>query len=828
MFKISKKNANFKGPKLNEKRWKPHIELELLDLWKKEKIYEFPKKSDKPIYSIDTPPPYISGRWHVGGAIHYSQIDMIARTKRMEGNRVIFPMSVDRNGLPVEIKIEQHHDISMHDISRQNFLDLCKDFLDKNESDIIDISKRLGLSCNSFDKDKITRTDADNYRKRTQATFIEMWNRGEIFEAERPNNWCPECNTTIADAEVEYKDGSTMLNHLIFELEGNNETLEIATTRPELLGACAAILVHPDDERYKHLVGKNVIVPIFKKKVPIMVNKEAKMEFGTGIMMVCSYGDYTDVRLFRNLQLKPTSTIGPDGKMTAEAGEYQGLTVVEARKKIIRDLENQNLIVKKEQIPQRTPTCWRSKNPIEFIAMPEYYLKQVEYVKNLKEIAETISFHPPQNKQILLDWFESITADWPISRRRFYGTEIPIWYCKSCKEPYVPPPGEYYKPWKESPPIDTCPKCSSKEGFIGEERTFDTWMDSSISCLVAIKYLEDPEFFQEAFPCSIRPQGKDIVRTWLNYTLLRVFQLTNKPAFNEVWISGMVMDDHGKTMHKSVGNVVWPEPILEKYGADALRISGALEASLGSDLRFQIEKVDASFKFLTKYWNIARFTSIFDEPNSFNLNDLLPTDKWILDELDRIIKITLNAYKTLDFNKPAKILRNFLWEIHAPHYLEMVKNRVFNREGPFSDTEKNSGVFTLHQILKKTLLLISPVIPFFTDKIFRELYNESINSQVFPEIKSIDSKEELRLQEITQLITSTNRVIWKFKQQNNLSLRDSIEEVWLPELLKEYSIDLKNMHNIMKLEFGKPNNEKDYTPESVDQQEEMTNIFIRK
>ncbi|MEM2906973.1 MAG: class I tRNA ligase family protein, partial [Candidatus Odinarchaeota archaeon] len=362
---------------------------------------------------------------------------------------------------------------------------------------------------------------------------------------------------------------------------------------------CAVIMVNPDDERYKHLQGKTAIIPLFNIEVPIIAHPAAQIEFGTGIVMTCSYGDYTDVRLFRELNLTPINAITPEGRMTDKAGPYQGLTVKEARERIVQDLTNMGLITKIEKIKHRTPTCWRSKNPIEFIQMPEYYLNQNDYREPLLEITEKIKWHPPYYKQILLDWLNSISMDWPISRRRYYGTEIPIWYCNNCGKPYTPPPGKYYQPWREPPPVEKCPHCNSNTGFKGEERTFDTWFDSGISQLQILHYLRDKEFFEKAFPCSIRPQGKDIIRTWLYYSLLRTYQLLEKAAFENVWISGMVLDEQGRAMHKSLGNIVWVEPLIKKYGSDALRLFGCLEASLGSDIRFSEERLSGAYKFLT-------------------------------------------------------------------------------------------------------------------------------------------------------------------------------------------------------------------------------------
>lgn len=781
---------------MKEKRWKPAIEEEILKQWIEEKLYAFDRTTTKPIFTVDTPPPYLSGPWHVGSAIHYAQIDMIARTKRMEGFAVIFPMGLDRNGLPIEVQVEKHHKISMHEIPRQKFLDMCSEFLDRNERLTVALAKRLGLSCNSFEDKEMYRTDSPEYRAVTQRTFIELYHKDLIYIDDRPNNWCPVCGTTIADAEVEYKDVETALATLRFTVKETGEELAIATTRPELLCACAAVLVNPKDERYAHLHNKTALTPLYEKEVPIIPHHEARIEFGTGVVMVCSYGDYTDVRLFRELELEPVKALGSDGKMTEAAGPYAGMRVAKARRTILADLESKELIIKQETISHRTPTCWRSRNPVEFIAMPEYYLKQVPFVEDLKQVTDQITFFPQMHKQIITDWLNSVSRDWPISRRRYYGTELPLWYCKGCGKTIVPPPGPYYQPWREPPPYDACPHCGAKDGFEGEERTLDTWMDSSISSLFIIDYEKDNDLFQRAFPCSLRAQAKDIVRTWLYYTLLRVYQLFKAPAFEYVWIMGFGVDKNGEAMHKSRGNVIDPVPKIDQYGADAFRFWGSLEASLGSDIRFSEDRLVGAHKFLTKLWNITRFISNFPKVGEEEQVTLQPADKWILSELNQFIQRVRDGYAKLDFHIPARELRTFIWDLFASHYLELVKGRAYSENNP---DEQKAACFTLHKVLHAILKLLAPICPFITEKIHRTVYSPetSIHLQTFPEIR-----DEWTGEHPTELITQFNTEIWKHKKDNQLSLRAPLTTVKAPKELKPYAEDLKRMHNIETLKFS--------------------------
>ena len=790
-------------PKIESKRWKPEDEESLLEKWSSETTYEFNPDSGKDIYSVDTPPPYLSGPMQIGQVIHYTQIDMIARYRRMQGWETNFPLGIDRNGLPVEVRVEKEIKKSMHDIPREEFLKLCKDKLDEDEVIAIDGFKRLGMGFNTYEKEGSYRTDDPEYRAVTQQTFINIWNQGLVYRDIRPNNWCFDCKTTIADAEVEYKERPAKLYYLHFTVEGK-DPIPIATTRPELLCACGAVFIHPNDDRYRGYGGKKAKVPLFGQEVPIIESSTAQMEFGTGALMVCSYGDMSDVMAFRDYALKPVAAISPDGVMTEAAGEYAGMTVDDAKKQIAEDLETKGLLDRTEDTIQRIPQCWRSDTPIEFIAMNEYYVRQVDFIDELMKIAKETSFFPEHHRQILIDWQNRVTVDWPVSRRRFYGTELPIWYCNACNEPVLPEPGEphYYQPWKEDPPFTKCFKCGAEAGFTGEERTFDTWMDSSISGLQVIGYLYDEELFKKGFGNVMRPQGKDIVRTWLYYSLLRTYQLLKKPAFKEVWISGMVVDEKGERLSKSKGNSPPPIPFVKKYSADAMRLFGVLEAGLGSDIRFSEDRLAGIAKFMTKLWNISRFISMFPSPENMNYAQLTPVDQWILTEANEMIERIIPECEVLDFHKPAIELRSFAWNFFADHIIEMLKGRCFNSTEIFSEEEQKSGWFVLHETLKVILRGLAPITPFITDGIYRELYDENgIHRAPFP---SPNDEWKSDLTKFTDLILRTNTGFWKFKRESGISLRQGLPATYISEDLKPWAKDLQAMHGIEEIGFGKP------------------------
>ncbi|MBI4258085.1 MAG: class I tRNA ligase family protein, partial [Thaumarchaeota archaeon] len=527
------------------------------------------------------------------------------------------------------------------------------------------------------------------------------------------------------------------------------------------------------------------ITPIFNGRVEIIPNPAAKMEYGSGAVMVCSYGDYTDVLLFRELKLKETVAIDENGRMTGAAGQYAGLKVKAAREAVIKDLSSTGLVKKIESISHRTPMCERSKTPIEIIPMTEYYFKQLGAVPKLLRTAKTMIFHPEAHRQILVNWVNSISIDWPISRRRFYGTEVPVWYCNKCSAPYLPPPGRYYKPWRENPPTDSCPKCG-ENSFTGDTRTLDTWMDSSLSPLFISKYQKDEAFFRRVYPTTIRPQAKDIVRTWLHYTILRCQMLTGKPPFRHTWIMGHGVDEKGERMSKSKGNVIDPLPILKKHGADAFRFWAASEASLGSDFRCSEERINAARRFITKLWNLSRFISSFPHPKRAVLT---PSDKWLLAELSNLVKKSLEGYRDFNFFIPSNLLREFVWNTFAAHYVEIAKGRAYG--AGFTKKEQQAAWYTLHTALKTILLLLSPITPFSTDFVWRNIYGgKSINLSKFPK-----PVWNTRPAAKTSKIIEFNSTIWNTKKAKSQSLKDPIN-IEIPSELKAFAQDLKAMHNI--------------------------------
>lgn len=790
---------------LTEKNWNKESEKEVYTEWKDTQRYRFDMNSGKKVYSIDTPPPYINTPVHIGQATTYVFMDMFARFNRMNGKEILFPLGLDRNGLPIEMAAEKRYGIKLTNTDRNIFIEKCRQMLEECSLESVDSFLKLGIGFNSWTKGngigEIYETDSSDYRSLTQDTFIDLWNKGLIYEDDRTNNWCPGCQTTIADAEIDYAELPSFFNDIRFKVKETGEDMIIGTTRPELICTCEMICYNPEDARYRHLEGKNAVTPIFDKVVPIKADPVAQMDKGTGLMMMCSFGDVTDIRFFRDNGLKPTIAINKDGTMNENAGQFKGLSTKDAQRAIIAELDKRGLLAKQTRIKHRTPICERSKDPIEFIGMKEFYLKQLDFKNEMLKIAEKPRFYAPESRKILLDWINSVSIDWPISRRRFYATEIPIWYCQECDYVYIPPKGRYYQPWMQKCPIPECPRCGST-GFRGEERVFDTWFDSSISPLYILKYSRNTEFFRHNPTCSLRPQGKEITRTWLYYTLLKDYLLTGKCIFDDVWINYHIVDETGKKMSKSAGNGIDPKDILDRFGAEPFRLWAALEGNLEkTDFRCSFERIEGSGKTISKLWNVAKFISMFKESDYKTMADAEPhlteLDRWILNEANLLIISCHDRYPHYDFHNPTVGIRHFIWEEFASQYLELVKNRAYNQNNEFPRAQQHAAIFTLNHVMDALLKMLAPVLPMITYKIYKELHGKDIHFEPFASQWKI--YEGLTL--TTEDITSLNSYIWKSKKDNGKSLKDEVKKLVIEEKFRMIQHDIMSAHNIKHLNF---------------------------
>ncbi|MBI4362466.1 MAG: valine--tRNA ligase [Euryarchaeota archaeon] len=692
-------------PPAPPKDYAPHrIETKWAREWKNQDLYRFRLRKGVKTFVLDTPPPYPSGEFHMGNALNWMYMDFLARYKRMRGFEVMFPQGWDCHGLPTEVQVEKKYQIRKGDIPKAEFRRRCIALTRENIRNMKSQMQRLGFS---IDWSLEYRTMDPAYWGRTQLSFIKLYRKGLIYRGHHPVDWCPRCQTAIAHAEVEYDERESVLNTLWFK------DVRIATTRPELLCACVAVAVHPEDARYRGLVGKRLPVPLYNREVEVIADSKVDPGFGTGVVMICTFGDRTDVRWAQQYKLPVIQSIDETGHMTPAAGPYAGKAVGEAREAILADLEKQGLVAAREPLRQSVGICWRCKTPVEILPKAQWFLDVTSWRERILREAERVEWVPEAMKVRLRAWAEAMEWDWVISRQRIFATPIPVWYCRGCGEVRVA--GEDQVPLADPSraiPRESCAKCGKRE-WRPEEDVFDTWMDSSITILSHSRWPDTKsEWFRRTFPADVQPNGTDIIRTWDYYLLVRHLALLGRAPYKTVLINGMVVGPDGKKMSKSLGNYVTPPEPIRKHGADALRQWAALGGSMGSDIPYQEKDVVAGARFLQKMWNILRFAQphIRRDPRA----PLAPVDRWILHELAGLVSSATGAMEEYAYDRALKEIRGFAWEVLADEYLELVKWRLYGPDGP----GKRAAQHTLWVVLDALARLLAPFTPFFAEEMF--------------------------------------------------------------------------------------------------------------
>ena len=769
------KDYDFKREKFWEKKWED------------EDIYKYIGDGSRPRYIIDTPPPYPTGLIHLGHVLNWVYIDMNARYRRLKGHDVLFPQGWDCHGLPTEVKVEETHGIKKNDVSRAKFREYCVDLTTKNIASMKSQMKSMGFS-QDWNREFITMTP--EYMRRTQYSFLKMYNEGLIYQGIHPVNWCPRCETAIAFAEVEYSDNTTFLNYVNFppavedsyddiassqasgkQADPKTEGILIATTRPELMSACVAVVIHPEDERYTHLLGKYVEVPLSHQKVKIIADEEVDPEFGTGAVMICTFGDKTDVSWVNKYDLEIIDAIDESGKLTDAAGRYAGMDLQSCKKQTISDLDAEGYLVKQEQVDQNVGQCWRCKTPIEILVKKQWFVAVRDLIQKTKDAADEMNWMPEHMKSRMVNWADSMEWDWCISRQRIFATPIPVWYCKDCGKVILPDVEDLPIDPTQDKPKHAC-ECGCEE-FIGEEDVLDTWMDSSISPL-SIAGWPDEDYVNH-FPADIRPQGHDIIRTWTFYTTLRCLALTDQKPFSDVVINGMVFGEDGYKMSKSRGNVIGPEEVIEQYGADALR-TWAANSVPGSDVIFDWKDIKHGYRFIRKFWNAFRFISmqIFDEEVSYEevKDNLDPLDMWILSKLNNLNITVDNAFAQYNFADTIGSIEKFFWHDFCDEYIEAVKYRLYS---DVSDESRKAAKYTLRCVIETSLKLLSPIVPFFVEEVYQYFDDQSIHTTSWPEVNEelISEEMEVKGETTIELIDEVRR----FKSASKIPLNAELSEV---------------------------------------------------
>jgi len=747
-----------------EKKWQKK--------WHDSKIYHFDFDSDKKPYSIDVPPRYASGPLHAGHAVHYTHIDFAARYKRMRGYNVFFPLCFDVNGIPIEERVERQLNITRKDIDRHKFTKLCSEFANKNIKTMTDQFMILG---ESMDPSIYYQTDAEYYRRLTQISFIELFNKKLIYKGKFPVNWCPRCMTAMADAEVSYTDRSTKLNTIKFYFKdtpsdkilkyhgiGKDKKgvyAEIATTRPEMLSSCQIVAVHPNDDRAPWLVDQILVVPVFDKEVKIIEDDAVDPDFGSGIVMICTVGDKEDLNWVFKYKLPIEMSIDEEGCMTDICGKYQGLKIEDARKNIIKDMKTDGLLIKQEPLEQSVGACWRCKTPVEFINAEQWFLKTTDFKKMVLKASDDTNWYPEFMKIRLEDWVNSLEWDWVISRQRYFATPIPLWECEKCAEVVLARVEDcYIDPTIDKPPVDKCPKCGGK--LVGCEDVFDTWMDSSISPLFNTFWHRDDKKFKKLYPMSLRPQAHDIIRTWAFYTILRCSLITGEKPFENIMMGGFILSEDGTPMHASMGNVIDPLKVINEHGSDAFRCYAA-SCALGVDNPFRKKDVVRGIKLLRKIWNVQQFiiNVVKDtKPKETNLQDI---DKWILTKYSKLVKKCTSQMDNFDYSQTTKDVEYFLWHELADHYIEMIKSSIYDKENV------ESIRYTLYTLGLGVLKLFAPFFPHITEEIYTNYYQQfegdkTIHLSIWPEPILLDNEMEKSGEFVKNYIAQVRN--WKSEQ----------------------------------------------------------------
>ena len=693
-----------------------YVESKWLTMWNAD-MYRYRGKPDADSFIIDTPPPYPTGNFHLGNALNWCYIDFVARYKRMKGFDVMFPQGWDCHGLPTEVKVETTYNVTKNQIPRYEFRGLCESLTRENIALMKGTMQRLAFS---IDWSQEFVTMDPTYFEKTQKSFVRMYRGDRIYKSDHPVNWCPRCETAIAFAEVNYDSRSTVLYYVIFK-GGDAESVQIATTRPELLGACVAIAVNPNDERHERLIGKKIRTPLYDEEVPVIGDEAVDPAFGTGAVMICTFGDKQDVRWWKKHNLPLKKVIGKDGRVTDS--KNNGVSISEAKERIIGELLENKLVTKQERIEQNVGIHDRCETAIEILSENQWFVK-IDKDVILQRAAE-IQWIPPYAFYRLKNWTESVEWDWCISRQRIFATPIPAWYCDECERVLVADEG-----WLPVDPTEEAPRsacaCGSSS-FTPEYDVLDTWMDSSISALNVAGWPDAA--YREHFPTQLRPQGHDIIRTWAFYSILRSDALAGSKPWECVVVNGMVLGEDSQKMSKSLGNIIAPESLIEQYGTDAVRQWAAIGGSVGSDVAYNTKDLTASSRFLTKLWNVFRFAMIHlnqgVEPVIYGPKN--STEIWLIYELAGLVKSVTSSLDHFSFDEALKDIRSFVWNSLADHYVEAAKGRLYERD--------RYSVAALHLALDTIAKLLAPFCPFFAEELFSHINPgaESVHVQAWPE-----------------------------------------------------------------------------------------------
>ena len=708
-----------------EKTYNPsEIEDRLYQKWLDNKYFHAEVDHSKKPFTIVIPPPNITGKLHMGHALDETLQDILIRFKKMQGYNTLWQPGTDHASIATEVKIIEalkEEGIEKEDLGREKFLERAWEWKEEYGGTIVSQLKKLGSACD-WDRERFTMDEGCS--KAVEEVFIKLYEKGYIYKGSRIINWCPVCQTSISDAEVEHVDQAGHFWHIKYPVVGTDDYLEIATTRPETMLGDTAVAVHPDDERYTHLVGKMLKLPLCDRQIPIVADEYVDKEFGTGAVKITPAHDPNDFEVGRRHDLPVINVMNDDATINENGGRYEGMERYEARKAIVKDLEEQGYLVKIKEHEHNVGTHDRCKATIEPMVKPQWFVKMDVLAKPAIEAVKNgdIKFVPERYTKTYLHWLENI-RDWCISRQLWWGHRIPAYYCDECGETVVA---------KEKPEV--CPKCGCTH-FTQDEDTLDTWFSSALWPFSTLGWPEQTEELDYFYPTNVLVTGYDIIFFWVVRMVFSGYEHTGKAPFDTVLIHGLVRDDKGRKMSKSLGNGIDPLEVISQYGADALRFTLVTGNAPGNDMRFYMERVEASRNFANKVWNASRFMMMNFEQADFShveLSDLTSADRWILSKFNTLAKDVTDNMDKYELGIAVQKLNDFIWEEFCDWYIEMVKPRLYNDE----DNTKAAALWTLKKVLSESLKLLHPFMPFITEEIYCNLTGEeSIMLASWPEYR---------------------------------------------------------------------------------------------
>lgn len=749
------------------------------ELWQQQQTYTA-ANNPGPLYSIDTPPPTVSGSLHIGHIFSYTQTDIIARYKRMNGFSVFYPFGFDDNGLPTERFVEKKRDIVAFKMSRSEFIKICLEESHAVEKTFKDLWIRLGLS---VDWNASYSTISDSVRKISQQSFLLLLQKGYAYRKNEPALFCTTCRTSVAQAELDDKQEPSFFNDIVFKDEQGNDLI-IGTTRPELLPSCVALLYNPNDTRYQHLAGQQAKTPLYDIKVAIIADEKVDIQKGTGLVMCCTFGDKTDIEWYKKYKLPYKQSIDFDGKFKANIQFIGGLKVGPARAAIIEELKKHNLLINQKPITHAVNIHERCKRDIEYMMLPQWFLNILDHKQQFIDLADKINWYPAYMKSRYINWVENIGWDWGLSRQRFFGIPFPVWHCLDCNQVLTAEIKDLPVDPQEQPyPGKVCSACASSN-IKPDTDVMDTWNTSSLTPYICAS-LFDPEIDpfdaknQNFIPMSMRPQAHDIIRTWAFYTIVKGWMHNGTIPWDNIVISGHVLAGSKEKISKSQGNnPLEPENLLKTYSADAIRYWTA-SGSLGTDIAFSDAQLKIGNRLVTKLWNAFRF--VHEHLQDYTPETELPKNsgvmnEWLLHQLSIRFASYQGYFEQNEFGLALDQVEQFFWRDFCDNYLELIKDQLFN-PSKYNAQEVAGTKFTLYQVGLRLLQLYAPYLPHITETLYGSLYakHEKIASIHQTQFAKIQIKYEFAASaHIAQAVITVIEQARKIKTEKQLSLKTEL------------------------------------------------------